>query len=181
MDLIEYSKKGIDIALLKKEVIEEVAKDRNATLPATIFLIIGLSTITIVNAILSNYTTSQIIYDIIFGSIFLTFLFYLATHILARLFGSRNKFVLFYRAFTLTYIINLLGVFALIPKISILIYIILLIWGITINYFVIKETYKLSKGRIIGLLAILLLMIVIFSIISYIIALIIGIETLPTG
>ncbi|MDP3698720.1 MAG: YIP1 family protein [Nanoarchaeota archaeon] len=171
MNFLHYIKQALKIIIIDKKAIREVAKDKKATVPAIIFSIIGL----LIYAYVSFVKKSSL------GGIYLDFLLSVLMivgmlgliHLLARLFGSKDKFIHFFRPIMLFSLFDIIYLLVLIPKISVLTSIIFLIWGIIVNFVVIKEAYRLSTGRSIGVLVLsFLALIFIFIMISMVVGMI---------
>ena len=104
MKITEYIKKGFQIAFLRREVIQELTKDKNATFPAILMIILSSILYTIIDTILFHQSIFVILYNIVFTSIIGTILFYGGTNFIARIMKSKEKFIFFFRASGLSYV-----------------------------------------------------------------------------
>lgn len=155
MSFLHYVKQALKIIILDKKAIKQVAQDKNATVPAIILSVLGLLVYSIVPfvgqasflAIFLNFLLSVLVTAIFMG----------LTHALARGFGSKDKFMQFFRPIMLFSLFDLVYLLVLIPQLSIFLNIIFLIWGLVVTFVVIKETYHLKTGRAIGVLLLSLL------------------------
>lgn len=177
MNILYYLNKALGIILLHKASIRSVAKDKNATVPAIflglIGLIIGLWTLYAQGKFpISSGPISLSFYGYLLFLLLITVLLYALIHLFARLFGSKEPFMHFFRPAMLSSIVEILSVFKLVPKIGFVVEIIFIIWGIVIGYFIIKEAYQLSTWRSIG---VLLLPLVVILMMFFIVGLFIGV------
>lgn len=155
MKFLHYIKQAIQITLLNKKTIRQVAQDKNATVPAIILSVLGLLVYSYVP--FARQTSFLAIFLNFLLSVLVTAIFMGLTHALARGFGSKNKFMHFFRPIMLFSLFDLVYLLVLIPQLSIFVTIIFLIWGLVVTFVVIKETYHLSNGRTIGVLLLSLL------------------------
>ncbi len=157
MKTFYYLNKALGIILLHKKSIRSVAKDKNATMPAVFIGLIGMAIYLGIsytqNASPISFDTTSLPFSAFLPLYFLTgVLLFAFTHLSARLFGSKEPFIHFFRPIMLSSLVDLLSVFTLTPQIGFAVEIILLIWSMIIYYFVIKEAYQLSTLRSIGVL-----------------------------
>lgn len=138
MGFTKSIKQAIEILKLNKTIIEKVAKEKQATTAGILILIIGgfIAGIASKKWLLLGITP---IIVLIFSFIGIGIL-----HLIAKLFKGKAEFIEIYRALTHASILNWLSIFDLIPLLKTIIAVITLIWGIVINFVVIKNLYKLS-------------------------------------
>jgi len=148
MDFMKSLKEAIDILKLNKKSIEKVAKDKGATTAGILILIIGGFIGGIVGKDWFLIGVIPII-TIIFSFIGIGIL-----HLIARLFGGKAEFIQLYRVLTHASILNWLSFFGLIPFLKIIMSFAALIWGIAVNFVVIREVYKLSNLKTVFVLLI---------------------------
>jgi|SRR3989344_2409849 len=155
MDFLKYIKRAFQIALLDKKVIRKVAEDKNALIPGLIFLVLGSFVAVYVQYVYRKAPLSLQVYIPIFV---LTVLVMIGlVHLLARLFGSKEKVISFLRPTLVSSLFSILGLASLIPFIGPILHVLISIWSLVIFVIVIKESYKLSTGKAIGIMLLMLL------------------------
>jgi len=148
IDFANSVKKAIEIVKLNGKVAENVSKDKNATLNGILIIVTGaflnqvlhLEIITIVSTLIIGI----IGYFIVIG----------ITHIVARLFGGKAKYIEYFRAESHAAILGWLGILAIIPFIGVIINIIVGIWGFVVSVIILENVHKLARGK--AIIAVLL-------------------------
>ena len=155
----EYIHKGIRTILLNKEAINKLAQNKGITKLALVLLILIQLMPIFAFSILVVQSFIQTIYDTFFAYFNLAINFILI-HVLARLFGSKEKFSNFFRAYAFPLTVSILFLtgfyFYLIaysPLIN-FIGILVLIWMLVILYTVVMVVYKLNAVKAMALVII---------------------------
>lgn len=168
MNFLHYIRQAYQIVLLNKKCIRQVANDKDALLPGIIFFAAGSAAVIFVQYLARKTPVSIPLYIPFF--IFAALLMLGAVHLLARLFGSKEKFISFLRPTLISSLFSIMGLLTLTPVIGPVFNLMVSIWSLVIFAVVIKESYKLSMGKTVGILLLMFLaMIVAIVVIAFIV------------
>jgi len=156
ISFVDSIKKAIDIIKLNGKVAENVSKDKNATLMGVLIIAIGAFLSQVLNLEIITLVSTLIIgiigYFIIIG----------ITHIVARLFGGKAKYIEYFRAESHAAILGWLGILTIIPFLGAIINIVIGIWGLVVSVMILENVHKLARGK--AIIAVLLPIVVLVGI-----------------
>ena len=161
-----YLKSGIDINLLKRDVISKIAKDEKSTLWSLVtvflvYLIIGIASVLfslLIYQLFSSFfkTGSTLIPNQFFlrtigfslaqGLIYIL-IWPFILWIMVKLFKGKTNYISLIRTLGLS---SVLAILSIIPLIGILAW----MWSIVVSIFIVNETQKLSIGKSIAVVLI---------------------------
>jgi len=161
MNLTKSIKQGIEIIKLNKTTIEKVAKDKKATTAGILILIIGgfISGISSKNLIVLSVSPIVVL---IFSFIGIGIL-----HLIAKLFKGKAEFMEFYRVSTHASILSWLSILYLIPYLQAMVSIASFIWGIIMNFVMIKNVYKLNTLRTVFVIIIPIILFIVIMVVLF--------------
>ena len=155
MALLKHAKQGIEILKLNKKALSSAARDKKALGSAIFFLVTSTLVIILTDAYSSKINENMLL-KLAFATVASVAAYYAAVFLLTKLMGHKKGYGAYFRASGLASIIGYATMPGIVLPVGITTIIALLIsaWNLAVEYFIIKNVYKIQAWKAVLIIAI---------------------------